>query len=135
MTTVNTESSRPIKILLVDDNQEFLDSAERYLATEPAFSVVGKTVSGDLGVELARDLSPDVVLMDLMMPGMNGIDATRIIKKVENPPLVVVLTLYDVEVYRSLARAAGADAFITKDNMGTEILSFMRSAHGDKKNG
>lgn len=123
---MKSETDR-IKILLVDDNEDFLDSAERFLATDPLCCVVGKALSGETGVELAKELRPDVVLMDLMMPGMNGFDAARNIRMGQNPPLIIMLTLYDVDVYRSLARASGADAFITKDNMGSQVVPLIKN--------
>ncbi len=124
---VECDKSGAIRILLIDDNQDFLDSAERFLETDPAFCVVGKALSGDRGLEMSRELSPDVVLIDLIMSHTNGIDATRHIKMGQNPPLVIMLTLHEVEVYRLLARAAGADAYITKDNMGTQIMALIQN--------
>ncbi|HXG19181.1 MAG TPA: response regulator transcription factor, partial [Methylomirabilota bacterium] len=94
----------PLRILLVDDSQTFLDAAIHALTVDPRIEVVGSALSGQEGVALVNEKQPDLVLMDIAMPGMNGMDATRRIKSQPNAPRVVMLTSYDIERYRSAAR-------------------------------
>ena len=110
-----------LKILLADDHREFLEVASRFLAEHDGIDVVGSAHSGQEAVQMARDLAPDLVLMDLSMPDLNGLEATRRIKALQSPPLVVMLTLYDAPEIQSCARAAGADHFITKSEFGDSL--------------
>lgn len=103
-----------MSILIVDDHEGFLDSADRFLSTLPNFTVVGRALNGREGVNQAEKLQPDIVLMDLSMPEMGGLQATRLIKAQSSPPLVVVVSHYDDAQHREHAAKAGADAFVSK---------------------
>jgi DNA-binding NarL/FixJ family response regulator len=107
---------------LVDDSSTFLEAAIRALATNPRIEVVGRALSGQEGVTLVTQRQPDLVLMDVSMPGMNGMEATRRIKAQPNAPRVVVLTSYDLPHYRVAATAAGADSFINKADFNAQLL-------------
>lgn len=111
-----------LKVLLVDDNLEFLEVASDFLSGDAAIEVVGRAPSGPRALELAEQFSPDLVLMDLAMPGMNGLEATRRLKALTAPPQVVIVTMYDGPEFASLAHAAGADDFITKSEFGEMLL-------------
>lgn len=110
-----------LRILLVDDNRRFLAAVQRFLTRE-SFEVVGQALSGKAALEQVARLKPDLVLMDLAMPQMNGLEATRLIKAQSNPPRVVMLTLHDSPAYASEAKAAGADGFIAKSDLGSQLL-------------
>src|SRR5690348_4633439 len=99
----------PLRLLLVDDSAEFLESAARLLALQPQLRVIGRAASGSAALEQVAELQPDLVLMDLAMPGMNGLETTRQIKARPAAPRVVIMTLYDVAEYRTAARDATAD--------------------------
>lgn len=114
MTTIN--------ILLVDDSPAFLESAERFLAADPTLRIVGQALSGQEGIELARGLQPDLVLMDIRMPDMSGLEAARQIKAMSKPPRVIILTLYDNAEYRAQAEAIGTDGFVAKSDFGHQLL-------------
>ncbi len=101
-------------VLIVDDHEGFLDSAERYLSAKPNVTIVGRALNGRQGVSEAEKLKPDVVLIDLSMPEMGGLQATRLIKAQSSPPLVAVVSHYDDAQHREHAAKAGADAFISK---------------------
>jgi DNA-binding NarL/FixJ family response regulator len=103
-------------VLLVDDNPEFLDVAGEFLCRQLGIEIVGVAHSGRQALEMVHDLEPDVVLMDLSMPEMNGLEATRRIKALSGPPAVVILTLFDTSEIQSFSHAAGADAFLTKSD-------------------
>ncbi|MDB6023725.1 MAG: chemotaxis protein CheY [Pedosphaera sp.] len=116
------QNLKRLKVLLVDDNPEFLKTAAAFLSAYAMLEVVGLAQSGQEAVEIARKLNPELVIMDLAMPEMNGLDTTRRIKALPAPPQVVIVTLYDGPEFSSLAHAAGADDFITKSEFGELLL-------------
>lgn len=115
-------SRGPVRILLVDDSLDFLEAAVRFLAADPRLEIVGGALSGRDGLKRVAELRPDLVLVDLAMPEMDGLEATRQIKKLAWPPRVIILTLHDSPDYRAAARAVYADDFISKSDFGTELL-------------
>lgn len=117
----------PIRLLMVDDSPEFVDLAVHFLSTEPSIEIVGRASSGQAALELVAELCPDLVLMDVAMPEMNGLEATRLIKARPGPPRVVILTLYDNPEYHAGAITAGADGFIPKWELGPSLLALIYS--------
>jgi DNA-binding NarL/FixJ family response regulator len=122
-----------IRLLLVDDNPEFLEAATRFVATAPQISVVGQALSGRDAVLQVSTLCPDLVLMDYVMPDMNGIEATREMKAQDEVPQVVILTLHDLPEYRAEAEAAGADGFLAKADFGRDLLPLIASLFAGSK--
>ena len=112
----------PLRILLVDDSPDFLAFVARLLAACPWVDIVGHAHSGQEAREQALRLRPDLVVMDLTMPGMNGLEATRHIKAQPGAPCVVMLTLHDDPYYRTAARDAGADGFVRKPDVSIHLL-------------
>jgi len=112
----------PIRTLIVDDNPEFIEAAIRFLSLDPHIEMLASAHTGQEALEKARALSPDLVLIDLAMPGMNGLETTRQLKASENPPRVIILTLHDNLEYRQASNDVGADAFITKSEFGAQLL-------------
>ncbi len=117
----------PARILLVDDSLHFIESAERFLSEELGVNVVGSALSGIEAIDQVMRLRPDLVLMDVAMPGMDGLEATHKIKAMPNAPLVIILTLYDTPKYREAAHQAGADGFIPKADFGEQLLPLIYS--------
>lgn len=115
-----------IRILLVDNNPQFLKAVRQLLADDAAFEIVGGTYSAAKGLELVARLHPDVVVMDLALPLMNGLEATRRIKAGPSAPLVIIVTLHDQETYRRTAEAAGADGFVSKWEVGAQLPELIR---------
>ncbi|HKS37649.1 MAG TPA: response regulator transcription factor [Verrucomicrobiae bacterium] len=113
---------KPVRTLLVDDNPEFLNSAAGFLSTSPQIEIVGLAQSAREGMRLAGELSPDLLLIDLSMPEMNGIETTRRIKQLPMAPKVIILTLHNNIAYRVAAENAGADAFISKADFVEALL-------------
>lgn len=107
--------TRTYRILVVDDHPIVRSGIRALLESEPTFSVVGEAEDGAEAVRLAGDLAPDVVLMDLQMPGVNGIEATRRITAMSEAPKVVVLTTFDTDADIVRALDAGAAGFLLKD--------------------
>jgi DNA-binding NarL/FixJ family response regulator len=120
-------STPTFRILLVDDSQTFLDAAVHALAADPRIEIVGSALSGQEGLELVARQQPDLVLMDVAMPGMNGMEATRLIKAQPNAPRVVVLTSYDISHYRTAAQAVGADSFISKADFDSHLFPLLET--------
>jgi DNA-binding NarL/FixJ family response regulator len=106
-----------ISVLLVDDQPLLRTGFRMILSAEPSLTVVGEAGDGATAVELARRLRPDVVLMDIRMPGMDGIAATRLLAGpgVEDPLKVLILTTFELDEYVVEALRAGASGFLLKD--------------------
>lgn len=116
-----------MRILLIDDSPEFLEVAARYLSSAQDLEVVGKAQSAREGLRQVLRLQPDLVLMDLAMPDMNGLEATREIKTLPSPPRVIILTLYDNPEYRQAAETARADGFIPKSEFASQLLPLIQT--------
>ena len=120
-----------MRILIVDDSREFLEAAGRFLSIDPEIEIVGRASSGHEALEKLDRLRPDLVLMDLVMPDMDGLAATREIKKRPGAPPVVIVTAYGDREYRAQAEAAGADGFISKSEFGLQVLPMIRALSSD----
>lgn len=103
-----------LKILLVDDHSGFINAAVRHLRRLEWVEVVGSASNGIEAIAQCEVLRPDVVLMDLAMPEMGGLQATRLIKAQDNPPYIVIASHFDDVEHREHALRAGADAFVSK---------------------
>jgi PAS domain S-box-containing protein len=112
---------KAIRILVVDDSPDFLESASRFLADRPGLKVVGRARSGPEGIQQVDQLRPDVVIMDLAMPGMNGIEATRWIKARPSPPGVLIVSMHDGAEFRRAAEEVGADGYLSKLEFAASI--------------
>lgn len=115
------------RVLLVDDNQTFLNAAVHALTVDPRIEVVGSALSGQEGLEIIAQKRPDLVLMDIAMPGMNGIEATRLIKAQPKAPRVVILTSHDLSHYRTAAKAVGADSLISKADFDSHLFPLLEA--------
>lgn len=116
-----------IRLLLVDDHDAFMNAAERHLRRVEHVAVVGRGRNGLEAVALADELKPDLVVLDLAMPEMGGLQATRLIKAQDEPPYVVIASHFDDVEHREHAQRAGADAFISKLNYIAELLPIIDS--------
>lgn len=124
--------SEPISILLVDDHEVVRKGLRGYLESLPEYSVVGEAASGEEAIALVAEFIPDVVLMDLIMPGMDGVEATRRVKKISPRTQVVVLTSYHDDIHIFPALKAGAVAYILKDMKMDKLADVIhRVVHGE----
>lgn len=114
-----------MRVLVVDDSLQFAAAITRFLSSVLQLEVVGHARSGVEAIEQVSRLQPDVVLMDWMMPEMDGLEATRRIKRGTCPPHIIIVTLNDGTEYRRLAELAGADGFVHKGDLGTVLSSLL----------
>jgi len=121
-----------IRILIVDDSREFLEVEKNFLSMEPHIEVVGEAVSVQEAIDLTGLLKPDLVLMDIAMPDISGIEAAKRIKEKAGAPYVVILTLYDNPEYKSLSEAAGADGFVTKSEFAVTLIPLINKLFSEK---
>jgi len=125
----------PARLLIVDDHDLIRESTQLMLEGEPDLEVVGEAVNGRHALELCRRLRPDLVLMDVRMPEMDGLTATREIKK-EMPAIsVLVVSAYESEDYRREAASAGATDYILKDAERYQLLEAVHAALGERGEG
>jgi two-component system response regulator NreC len=115
-----------IRILLVDDHSMFRSGMKALLESERGFEVVGEAANGDDGVDRVRELKPDVVVMDLSMPGSNGLDATRRIAALGLKARVLVLTVHAEEEYLVPVVEAGASGYLTKTSADQDLVDAIR---------
>lgn len=120
------------RVLVVDDDPLVRSALALMLGGQADIAVVGEGADGRAGVRLARELSPDVVLMDIRMPVLDGLAATRLLHGDPQPPRVIVLTTFDADDHVVGALAAGADGFLLKDTPPADIVAAIRKvADGD----
>lgn len=120
-------------ILLVDDDQEFRGLLKRLLEKDTRLRVAAEANDGIEAIELARTLTPDIILMDLAMPRINGLEATRRIKG-EHPEMkIIIFTQYAEDVYHRAATESGADTFLSKRTRLTDLVATIRQVADDEK--
>jgi two-component system, NarL family, response regulator len=122
-------STSPIRILCVDDHPLMREGVARKLGRQPDMKVVGTAGTGEEGVAMFQRLHPDVVLMDLQLPGMSGLEAIQAIRAKDSAARVIVLTMYqgDEDIYRALR--AGASSYLFKDTLANDLVSIVREVH------
>lgn len=113
----------PVRVLIVDDQEPFRLAARMVVEATEGFEVVGEAETGEASVAMARDLVPDLVLMDVNLPGINGLDATRqILAEGGGAVVVLLLSTYEEEEYAPRAVECGAAAYIPKGIFGPDRL-------------
>jgi len=117
---------RPIRLVIVDDEPLFVEMVEAMLASEAGIEVVGTAADGEEGARLAAELDPDLVVMDISMPVMNGIDATRVIRGRDPDACVLILTGGSNVTDIDKARSAGAAGYLTKDRIAGDLVKEIR---------
>jgi DNA-binding NarL/FixJ family response regulator len=111
-----------VSILLVDDNPIFLHCAKRFLQRRQDVIVVGTVSGGKWAVNLAQNLKPDVALIDLSMSDLPGLELIPQLRAALPDIRIIALTLFDTDDYRQAALAAGADGFVSKNTMNTDLM-------------
>ena len=117
---------KPISVLLVDDNPAFLRIVTRFLQEHDDIVIVGAADGGEEALALAQDLQPDIVLIDLAMPGLSGLETIPRLRAVLPEVGIIALTVLDINSYWQAALAAGASDFVPKARLNTELLPAIR---------
>ena len=114
---------KPLRVLIADDHRLFAEALEAILTTDERIEVVGQASDGEEAVELARTLDPDLVLMDVSMPVLDGFVATREIRSESEDVRVLMLTGSNSRADVDRSRAAGASGYVTKDRIASELVA------------
>ncbi len=126
---------RKLRLLLVDDHEAFLNAAKRALRKESSWvEVVGVALNGIQAIAQCEELKPDAVLMDMAMPEMGGVQATRVIKAQDEPPFIIIASHFDDVEHRDHAKRSGADAFVSKLSYAFDTLPHLKRLHAEANN-
>jgi two-component system, NarL family, invasion response regulator UvrY len=120
-----------VTVLIADDQAPFRSAAKAVVGIAPGFEVVGEAASGEAAVELARTLAPDLVLMDIHLPGITGIEAARRIAGSSPLTLTFLVSSYQADDLPAEARSSGAAAYINKEDFEARLLSELWATRGD----
>ena len=119
-----------VTVLIVDDNAQFRALLREIVAAEPDLHVVDEAADGAEAIQLAQDLRPDILLLDLGMPRVNGLEVLRWSKMERPESKVIIVTVHTEDAYRQAAEASGADAFLLKRTLGTDLLPTIQRLRG-----
>jgi len=111
-----------VRTLLVDDNKTFLAAVRNFLLMVPDVEIVGEAHDGWTAVELANSLNPDLVLLDIVMPEMSGLEVAQALKDSSHPTGIVFLSMHDSASYRTAARELGAFAYVGKGDFVADLI-------------
>ena len=114
--------SPKIRVLIADDHRLFAQALEAFLSNDERIEVVGKAKDGEEAVKIARSKKPDVILMDIAMPKVDGVEATKRIRSNGGRPCVLMLTGSNSTGDVARAREAGASAYVTKDKIASQLV-------------
>ncbi|MDX6423631.1 MAG: hypothetical protein QOI67_1102 [Gaiellaceae bacterium] len=125
----STEVQEMIRVVVVDDHPAVRLGLADFLDAQDGIEIVGQAENGAQAVELSSSTTPDVVVMDIRMPELDGIEATRLIKQNRPETGVLLLTAYEEDELATAGRAAGADAFFLKGIFGAELVDRVREVN------
>jgi two-component system, NarL family, nitrate/nitrite response regulator NarL len=121
-------TTKPVRVLIADDHRLFAEALEAVLSMEQRIEVVGRAADGEEAVELARQLQPDVVALDISMPVMDGFEAAVQLERLERPPAVLMLTGSNAPEDVDRARRVGVKGYITKDAIAASLVDAILAA-------
>lgn len=118
---IRKASTMPLKILLVDDNPTYANAVRNFLDRLPGATVTGLAQDGKAALLMVRESAPDVVLLDIAMPGMNGLELARALRELSAPPRIIFLSMHDNQEYRTAAHDLGA-SFVSKSDFVAQLM-------------
>lgn len=118
-------TSANVRVLIVDDQMPFREASRMVVEMTDGFEVAGEAENGRQAIDLVSELKPDLVLMDVQMPGIDGIETTRQISALPDPPAVIVMSTHESGDYVGMAVAAGAVGFVPKSQFSFDTLAEM----------
>ena len=122
---------KTIRVLLVDDHEGFINAVIRHMRKHAWIDIAGTAANGIEAVTRSESLRPDVVLMDLAMPEMGGLQATRLIKTQDEAPYIVIASHFDDAEHREHAQRPGADNFVSKLSYIQEVMPILEGIRGN----
>lgn len=131
--TVDQKQEFPLKVMLVDDNPNFLQVIQEYLEREGGYRVEEAVEDAAEALSLARKMKPELVVLDLGMPGMTGLEVLPLMRSALPKAKIVVMTLLDSDSYRKAALRSGADGFVSKSALKQELLPTISQLIGTSK--
>jgi DNA-binding NarL/FixJ family response regulator len=130
MEPAKAPGAEPVRVLIADDDPMFVESVETQLRADARVHVIGSATNGQDAVDLAQALTPDVILMDIAMPVLDGIEAARRIRLDRPDACVLILTGSSIATDVVRARQAGVAGFLTKDRVGTQLVAAILEVAG-----
>jgi DNA-binding NarL/FixJ family response regulator len=127
---VRKRKQKPVRVLIADDHRLFAEALEAILGADDRIEIAGQASDGGQAVELARSLVPDVVLMDVSMPVLDGFEATREIRAESDEVQVLMLTGSNSRADVDRSRAVGAVGYVTKDRIASELVDTILEVRG-----
>ncbi len=124
---------RIIKVLIADNNAKFIQTVKSFLANEQDIEIVGNARNGKEAISKAKELKPDIILMDVRMPEMNGFKSTSSINQIMPEVKIIILTIYDIDEYRKAAITSGASGFVVKNVIKDELIQTIREVFESMK--
>lgn len=112
-----------VRVLLVDDQEPFMHALVSVVGETAGFTVVGQAATGEDCLQLAGEVGPDLVLLDVNLPGMDGVEVARRLRARETPPVVVLLSTYDEDAGERFVAESGANTYVTKSALAPDVLA------------
>jgi two-component system response regulator NreC len=129
---MKAQTMKPISILIADDHAVVRSGVRQLLTSQPDMDIAGEAEDGEAALKLARSLKPDVILLDIAMPGLNGLETVGLIREAVPSARIVILSMHGRESYVHQALSAGALGYVLKASPSTDILNAVRAAHRDE---
>jgi DNA-binding NarL/FixJ family response regulator len=117
---------KKIRILIIDDSQVFAKSVAAYLETQDTFTIIGTGKDGYEGISMTEKMRPEIVILDVNMPGMNGFETAFQLRKISPGAGIIITSSHSSSNSHDLALDAGADTFIPKEDLSEELIPFIR---------
>lgn len=124
---------KPIRVLLIDNNATFLELTSGFLRNHEDIDIVGTALNYDDALSKATELTPDAILLDIRMPNTNGLQLLPHLRSLLPKSAIIILSLYDLDVYREAAENASADGYVLKKNLVADLLPTIRQTVGERR--